>query len=315
MTHPAQPTNNDSRHVPGGLSRTALRDKLSRGDWLARLPAGPQLTLLTELAALYQQLGVLDADREPVPLAGCCPQRHACWAGAHGRCSQGAAPLGYGADGSVFLPYVGADYRRAGVCMIAWNVHHDGSEWYGLAEELVIAEGSRDLLASGARRTHGSHFAYRSLSAGVAVDGSLRGLPPQAAPAPERVASDMSRLARLQAVKCSPLGERSNPADTMSQECPAMFLPGELAVLQPAAVVVFGHDALWPTLGALTAAHGTPISWRRGFHEGFGRAWHEAPWGELEIFALWHPSYRPWPRAQERLIRSLSRSPLHRRAA
>ncbi len=124
----------------------------------------------------------------------------------------------------------------------------------------------------------------------------------------------MERIAQVQAVKCAPLGERGNPSTEMNLRCPSRFLLRELDVLRPRALVVFGDKALDPVADAIEAADGFgPFVWHRKYNHGYGRGTAPGPWGEpLTVFALWHPSYTGWPKAQTQLVADLGSQPLLR---
>lgn len=216
----------------------------------------------------------------------------------------------------MFWPFIGRAYRPGGVCIVGWNLHHNGEEWYGLGEEFVIAEHNRGHLGAGFREDKwGSRFAYRSLAAGLAVADSLDGATPIAAPAPEIVAAGMERLARLQTVKCAPLGDTSNPEPEMTSRCPRRFLVEELALLRPRALVIFGTPALNAAVDAIEADHAAWIDWDPKFETGYARGTMLTEDGDLTVFGLRHPRSGDWPRSQEQLVNDLHRRPLRRAAA
>jgi hypothetical protein len=255
-------------------------------------------------------------DAKAPALHDCCPDAAACWAGAEHRVSHKARLEGDGEDGSIFWPFIGRDYRPGGVCIVGWNINHDGTEWYGVQEEFVIADRNRERLARGVRADEHSMFAYRSLAAGTAVADSLDGRNPADDPDPTTLADGMQRLARLQAVKCVPLGDRSNPEEAMTSRCPQRCLVQELDILGPSALVILGADALNGVCDALeTDDRDTWIDWQRKFDGGYARGTRTSSSGELTILGLWHPSYAGWPGCYERMIDDLRQTPLPRRAA
>lgn len=279
-------------------------------DWVEQ-PSEPQLELLASLSEVYERNGVLKGTSASA-LYDCCPDAGECWAGAEHRVSRNARLEGGGEDGSIFWPFVGRGYRPGGVCVVGWNINHDGEEWYGLQEEFVIADYDRARLGGGWRANEWrSMFAYRSLSAGIAVADSLDGADPVDELAPESLAEGMQRLSRLQSVKCVPRGDRSNPEPAMTDLCPRRYLVEELAILRPAALVILGENALNGACNALEADKADSwITWDPQFDQGYARGTQESADGDLTIFGLWHPSYGKWPSCHERLIADLRQRPL-----
>jgi hypothetical protein len=279
------------------------------GGWIDR-PTARQLELLAALGSVYERHGVLAGER-PRALADCCPDAAACWRGALERISRDATLEGDGEDGSIFWPYIGREYRPGGVCLLGWNINHDGSEWYGLQEEFVIADHDAARLAAGHTASEWrSMFAYRSLSAGLAVADALAGADPVAEPEPQRLAEGMQRLARLQTVKCVPLGNRGNPEPAMNARCPRRYLVEELEILRPSTLVVFGDQALNSAVDAIERHSGAWFDWHPKFDEGYARGVLSTDENELTAVGLWHPSYADWARCQLRLVEDLRSRPL-----
>lgn len=197
-----------------------------------------QRSMLDELARVYHRNGVLGSGGYATALVDSCPDRDACWKGCHDRVSRDAKVHDLpGEDGSIFLPWVGMNYRPGGVCVAGWNLNNRGKDWFPLTEEHVIARASRTELAKGHRKVWGSLFAYRSMSAAAAVHDALRGIAPVANPRPQDLIGYFDEIARAQVVKCAPLGDRSNPSSAMNANCPPRYLLAELRVVMSVEVV------------------------------------------------------------------------------
>jgi len=266
--------------------------------------------MFESLADLYRRSEVLKPDGFAPALADSCRNRAACWAGCGDRRGRSARVHGQnGEDGSIFFPWVGADYRPGGVCVVGWNINHGGEDWFPLTEEHVIATASRAKLAKGDYTVWGSMFAYRSMSAAAAVNDALGGAEPVEKPRPQDLFAYFARVARIQAVKCAPLENRSNPTSEMNRLCPPAFLAEELAILKPRALIVFGEAAKEGVLSVLREMDPHP-HWSTKTTDGCGRRESNTPWGPLDLFSMWHPSYARWQTAQRSLISSLVANPL-----
>lgn len=274
---------------------------------------GDQLRMLAALAQIYEREGVL-TDGFATALADSCPDAANCWNECRDRISREATiDLGPGQDGSIFLPWVGEEYRPGGACVVGWNLNHTGEEWFTLLEEFVIADHDRARLGAGYRENEWhSVFAYRSLASALAIADSIVGVDPVDQPAPQALAAGMARIARAQAVKCAPLGDRSNPSPEMNLRCPERFLVQELEVLRPRALLVLGDKPLDPVVDAIERRGDfSDFAWTKKFRGGYGRGICSTPWGKpLTLFATWHPTYARWPSAHGQLVADLHDHPV-----
>ena len=286
--------------IPGSASR--LLDLDVRSD--------EQRAMFHELAGLYHRAGVLSDNGFAPALASLCPHRRGCWQDCTRLGDDGTQLSEDCDDGSIFFPWIGREYREGGVCVVGWNLNHRGHHWFGLAEEWVIARRSAAALGNGSSTVDGSRFAYRSMAAAAAVREAMRGVSPVARPRPSALATELEHVARVQAVKCSPRGHRSNPSNAMNHACPPFFLANELRILKPSALIVCGlvtRDAALPAIRDLDIDD--KRSWLRKTTRGYGRRQSMTAWGPLDVFVMWHPSYTRWPEAQSALIEDLAAHP------
>jgi len=275
--------------------------------WSPALVTVERIRLLADLSAIYEREGVLVDGRAPA-LHACCPDKAACWANDRHRISadshvEGGRPAGE--DGSIYWPWIGADYRAGGVCLIGWNLVHHGEWWAPLIEEFVISGNQRTSLVGGKRSAARSRFWWGSMASAAALVASLRGAPLVARPEPHDVAPVLDEVARVQAVKCSPLGRRSNPSREMTRRCPKRFLLRELEILEPAAMLCLGSAAR----GAL--GEGIDIQWRE-WEDNFQRGTCVLDGGRADVLVVPHPggAWARWPAGQDKLVASLSAEPL-----
>jgi hypothetical protein len=290
----------------GTMITQDVRDQLglSSGD-------GEWRRLFDQLARLYVRNSVLTSEGFAPALVDNCPHRSVCWGGCEARASRKANVHGLpGDDGSIFFPWIGRNYRPGGVCVAGWNLNHGGKDWHPLIAESVITSTYRAAMARGRHKAYRSMFGYRSLSAAAAVHDVLHGAEPVGRPRPKDLAGCFDDMARVQTVKCAPLGNRSNPSGAMNAECPSTFLLGELQILRPRALIIFGGSALVAALKAIRTLDVDPPRWCPESDGGYGRRESLAPWGRLDVIAMWHPSYARWPRAQEALIADLTSHPM-----
>lgn len=224
-----------------------------------------RVRLLAELSEIYEGEGVLSAERAPA-LHRECPSADACWADARDRVStQADGPWSGDQDGSIFWPWIGDQYKPGGVAVVGLNINHAGG-WWSITEEYAIKADEFPSLESG-RRAMGNHsmFAYRCAATVMAVLASSDGKAPIESPDPREAPAAFERVALLQAVKCSPLGDASRPTRKMCVLCPPRYMARELAVLKPGVVVTLGRDARWATEQAGDAEWETAIaSYARG---------------------------------------------------
>lgn len=260
-------------------------------------PRGRQLELLTALAQVYTDFGVIDGLREP-PLWCCCPRAGTCWKSA-----AGAKPAAEGGRSGLALPWVGPQYREGGVVTVGINLRNAG----GLLREWEITCGSGGLesqiarLEAGHRTMHGSPFGYRSARSAAAAVAWFDGREVRDVAEPRLLVTPLERTARLQFVKCSPDdGDRSSPTREMSANCPPLLLQRELDTLQPGVVLAFGTEVL-------TALEQLP-----GCNVEDGDDW--SAWGTVRVGRrqaafvwLYHPSGRYWKESQGALIAELRR--------
>jgi len=266
---------------------------LDEGRWLAPR----RVQLLAQLSSVYEAEGVLSSESAPA-LHRACADASACWKGIEERESRSAQTLWEGdEDGSIFWPWVGDRYQEGGVCLIGMNINHHG-DWWSITDEYAIVAEQVKYLAQGNYQIKGSKFAYRSGATAMAVQASLDRLEPTEAPHPTEVPAALERFARLQLVKCSPLGERSKPTQEMCVRCPPRFLARELEILQPGVIIAFGVDAR-QTLGSLgDIVWNAPVE---GYWRGSLRTGRSDP---VDVFAVPHPQAhgKAWPKGQAALV-------------
>ncbi|MGH2853406.1 MAG: uracil-DNA glycosylase family protein [Solirubrobacteraceae bacterium] len=188
------------------------------------------------------------------------------------------------------------------------NINNDEKKddgWWTIGVEYAIAERAIEVLEQGQRKPHGSWFAYRSMATALAALASLDGHDPVEQPTPQDAATAYERVARVQAVKCSPTHDRSRPTQAMMLNCPERFARRELEMLDPGVLVALGGDAK-AALGLLGEA-----SWSEHCDQ-FHRGTVVLAGSDVEVLALPHPASHGsrWATGQQELVASVRARPL-----
>lgn len=192
-----------------------------------------------QLLDLYWSLGLISAGTtQPLPLYDCCERRALCWDGIADR-----RPIDETIHWShISLPWVGKRYEEFRLVVLGVNPYEAGGlEFYPRLVQEAIEE-----LRSGKIRVNFGYPGYRGTilwhrvglySATIisALGNSSEILKPYEA-------YDM--IAFTNHIKCSPVGERSKPTESMWNNC-SYLLKQELAILQPRLLLVVGLENMW----------------------------------------------------------------------
>jgi len=204
-------------------------------------PCGDQATLLIALLGVYGRHGLLPSGK-PQPLCAVCPRARLCWAKQPPESRRVGDDID-GEDGSICLPWVGEDYRRGGVCVLAMNFNigpHDPTNLM-IGFDIVLRQ-YLPALRAGRRAIGGSRVLSGIARTAAALLDVLDGKPVIDREAVQ-LADTYARIAQLQAVKCIPIKERSVPSPTMWRECSQLLLGEELDVLKPSMLVALGTES------------------------------------------------------------------------
>jgi hypothetical protein len=192
------------------------------------------------------------------------------------------------------------------VCVVGYNLVHEWEWWAPLSEEFAISTRQREYLEAGRKTAdNGSKFWWRSMCSAAAVVASVRGDAPAQELSPELASSFLEQIARVQTVKCSPLGDRSRPSREMIRRCPPRFLIPELRVLRPGVLLCLGNrawDAITDAFPVNETVH--DAHFRRGTARIFDR--------HVHILRIPHPggAWALWPKGQAEMVRSLVSEPV-----
>ena len=241
--------------------------------------------------------GCVDVIDQQIPLSPplwkACPRAAECW-----RRDPGPPPPPHF---SARIPYVGPGYPETGIAVVAINSRDSGRA----GDEVHTAAQVVANLRLG-RREYGRHsfFHYR---VAATVDATLRSLAGETVEAPAdpvTAAAAVAASARLQAVQCSPQSSsRQGPTGAMTRNCPEFLLRGQLEVLAPRVLMLFGgpaHRAIErPKLDV-----DWEVKWadsRRCFSR--GRAHFRG--ADMIVLAFHHPSHTGWRRSWDAYLTSL----------
>lgn len=219
------------------------RDKLS--SWDAEAAEWElAVNMPRQLMQAYRDFGLV-ADSGALPLCDHCRHHAACWAGIEQRKPVKPEERHWS---HLAMPWVGRSYKTYRIAVIGVNPNEAGG--LNLYEELVPAAQAEMLgkggKGSGRRRVNFGHEGYK---------GSLLwhriGL--YAAKVIERLAYDddplhlpelshidaFNRISFINHIKCSPVGDRSEPSRAMWENC-SYILRRELQIMQPNILLVLG---------------------------------------------------------------------------
>ncbi len=274
--------------------------------------------MLLALCKVYEDAGVLSGDPLPT-LHQVCSQASECWKGVESdKRAHGVGAFDAGSEkGCMFLPWVGPAYHPGGVAVLGMNLRYAGGDWELAMEHRIAVEpgcGQEAKLRSQGGRAHRSYWSKGTMRDVAAVLRSARSASAIDTKDPNELADALLASARLQAVKCSPIGGRSSPEPAMSERCPRLFLRAELAVLRPSVLLAYGgpahaavHQVGTVTVdekATRTSAKGTSLlTFRRGTLVLPGGA-------SILVFLLTHPAHGGWHQAHRELVASLTTRPI-----
>ncbi len=209
--------------------------------------------LYGQLLERYRRLGVVTDDNSSCFLPDECPRCVTCWAGAEKR-----KPGRADAASQIAAPWVGAGYKQGGLLVVMQNMNdwggidlsaepNIGMRAAGRAARIQLQQGCRRLFSDeGGKPYPGTNVWYRGIAyAGIWLEAAGDIASPlvwsSQSPDPPSLARVVDQIAITQQVKCSPLGERSDPTLAMWSECADFLLRDELVVLAPSRIVVLGE--------------------------------------------------------------------------
>jgi hypothetical protein len=277
---------------------------LSYGYTTSECPRGEQAQILVRLLELYGRLGLLP-DGRPAPLCQICANADACWATAPTEVRR-EPPDRYGEDdedGGVCLPWVGPKYRPHGLVVLGINPNIGPGEHRKDYTDLLIEHGITwqhyvSSFRKGLKGEGGSRFGFGVMRCAAGLLDVLDGQPVRDRE-PEEFIDAITRIARLQAIKCVPRRRRSRPFDEMWNRCPPLLLAHELDILEPRRLLVLGEKPA------------KAVSKLRGFRPGhrivvpaFSGLLARDGW-RAEVYALPHPAAPAAEVSETAFLRSL----------
>jgi uracil-DNA glycosylase len=199
---------------------------------------------LPGLESLYERNGVRLADGATPDLFAACADRDACW--------KGTTPPASGVC-RIHHPYIGASYHAHRLAVVGQNLYDFGG-WDALAglfsQAIPALAAGRVRMSFGNPRYKGTLVYHRAaVYARVLIAGRL---PDDLFTNHQALAEASRGFAFLNAVKCSPAGDRSAPVNDMPARCIRRFLEAELTILAPTTVLCLYRAAFV----RLMAAHG-----------------------------------------------------------
>jgi hypothetical protein len=229
-------------------------------------------------------------------LGVCCPSAKACW---------GDRQDPHRTHGSIFPPWIGAEYRPGGVCVVGLNLRigtGDGTYW---DIERKVASDQYASLAAGRSSSKGSHWASSTMRDAALVLRSIAGRSLDEPTTGAERAETLQQTARVQTVKCSPGQGRGTPLRQMAINCPPRYLRHELDVLRPSVLLVYGRV---PAAAMRGLADSVEVAERAG--KRFRRIGLRFGGWTCTGFMLTHPAHGGWHRDHALLRMSLAQQPI-----
>ena len=210
---------------------------------LGQRPGREQADLVSQLAEIYADHGILDGMRTP-PLHEHCPKCKKCWHGAGADPPVPARLRPRPKQAGIAFPWVGRDFSSSKLVIAGINlpVPEDAGDFGGLLSQWWIYSDLTNDNKMGRKKQYmgKSEFAYAAGTYMLTIEAAAQGKAINGSPAPRDAASAWERCALLELVKCSPVGGGSPPEDEMWKNCLGEYLVEELDVLKPRALIVMG---------------------------------------------------------------------------
>lgn len=200
-----------------------------------------KVALPHDLTGRYEQLGLVQSGR-PQLLHEACSRASGCWAG----CEERKAVAPHAEWAHLSRPWIGSRYGALRLVAVGINPYEAG----GLDLLQALIPEAQGQIEAGQRKTiqrlgYPGTLLFHRVGVYLARLVMQFGPRDEEAPAPTP-ATAFEWAAFLNHVKCSPLGDRSQPSEAMWASCGRHILREELTILQPRLLLVLGNgDNLW----------------------------------------------------------------------
>lgn len=181
-----------------------------------------------------------------------CENRQQCWAACLGRADDHGSRMN-----QISLPFLGSKYHHGKVICLGINMN----EYGGMDAMQELGNEACERVRQGWRRIrfknsdyHGTFFWHRLPAYTVpflAAQGLIKDEYDGGYPTSECTAAAFDYICVFNSVKCSPIGDKSEPSAEMFQCCPRHILRHELALLAPKLLIVAGNGNNWRSVAAL----------------------------------------------------------------
>lgn len=238
--------------------------------------------LYERLQTFYRSQGILDT-----PLQNTCKHCASCWKGIEARKWDSASEAA-----RIYLPYIGEKYEEARILCLGINMNEFGGLW----AESNLAAMARQRIIEGKRRirfdnpNYAGTFFWHRVPVYVSIELIRLGIQSESLtqedfPSKENIAGSFDYFAISNSVKCSPIGEKSVPTESMFSNCTTHILKDEIRILKPRVILVLGNSA---NRGALKNAIEGEIAWEQFKNIFLGKVF--SPEGIVEVICMPHPT-------------------------
>lgn len=195
----------------------------------------------SSILEFYKRLGLVSGSGNPLPVHRACPSASICWKGYADR-----YPPDDPGRSAISSPYIGTRYAEVGLLVLGINQN----DWGGLDALSQLVRDARREIREGAQRvfknpSYVGSILWHRVGCFAAAFAEAAGVMPRVAgvgdlPSAREIDAAYEFMAFTNHVKCSPVGQRSAPADSMWTECGNTILREEVRLLRPRHVLVLG---------------------------------------------------------------------------
>ncbi len=189
----------------------------------------------------YSDLNLAGENGEWLPLHNSCPFCDSCW-----KHIQSRKPANNGFY-TITRPWVGENYNNLKLLVIAINMNEYGG--YEGAIKLMNtakAEIDRGKIKMFVKKSYPGTFLFHRMgcyaTAFVEKENLIMPTWKGHCPLPKDIVSSLDYISYTNHIKCSPIGEKSQPSVQMWRNCGKFILKKEIEILQPNKILILGNS-------------------------------------------------------------------------